>query len=102
LLLEVVNHPSDWNDLFVSSPIDFWWVFWIGKDTKREMITIFIIYRSKIYYLINLTNLLKYLSLLPLNAMKFVFCVGGTRSAMAAQLIDDAAMRLEAIFPDFP
>lgn len=34
--------------------------------------------------------------------MKFVFCAGGTRSAMEAQLTDEAAIRLEAIFLDFP
>jgi hypothetical protein len=51
------------------------------------------------YYLITkLTNLLKYLSLFDLKAVKLVLCVGGTRSANAAQLIEDAAIRRDAIF----
>lgn len=53
----------------------------------------------KNYYLITkLTNLLKYLSLFDLKAVKLVLCVGGTRSANAAQLIEDAAIRRDAIF----
>lgn len=41
----------------------------------------------------NLTHLRKYLSLLDLKPMKLVLWLAGTRSAMAAQLTEDWAMR---------